>query len=183
MPQLTKGERKFLGRWVLANVISWALGIIIAIILSHTVVNLFYGRETNLIAGLCLGGAAGYAQWIVFKKYFKISTWWIFSGVIGIGLPFIAEVILLETGYGEMGFFGIEIIDQAIALLGGGLITGLLQFKILQPITNKYRYWIIVCPVSWGVGWIGIIFSGLLFGIISGIFLIRLIDFSIHEDF
>ncbi len=54
---LTKDEKRFLGQWVLASGIAWLVGIILAIVLSYTVVNYFYPRETNLIVGLCVGGA------------------------------------------------------------------------------------------------------------------------------
>lgn len=180
--KFTQDEKKFLGRWVLANGIGWPVGFIVAIILSYGVVNLFYSKETNLIAGLCLGAGVGYSQWFIIKKYFKMSAWWIFAAAIGIGLPFIIDVIYFELSGNEIGITEIEIVDQAIALFIGGLLTGLLQYNMFKSLTPKYIGWIFISALAWGTGWFGLIFGGVILGLISGISILRIFKLQVQND-
>lgn len=72
-PKFYKNRKQLFGRLVLATGIAWPVGIILAIVLYFAVVNQFYPKEANLIVGLCLGTGVGYSQWLIMKKYFKIS--------------------------------------------------------------------------------------------------------------
>ena len=134
--KLSKGEKKFLGRWVLFNGIAFPIGFIVGALLTYFVVNLFYPKETNLILGFYLGPVFGYLQWLVLKKYFKISAWWIFASAIGMGIPDAIAVILFELN-GIVILVGM-LFDLIIRLFIGVLITGILQFKMLKPFTPKY---------------------------------------------
>lgn len=180
--KFTRDEKKFLGRLVFASGIAWPVGIIVAIVLSYGVVNLFYSKETNLIVGLCLGAVVAYSQWLIIKRYFKIGAWWIFAAAIGIGLPFVIEVILSELSESEISITEIEIIDQAILLFVGGLVTGLLQYNIFKSLTPKFRWWIIISPLAWGIGWFGLILGGIIFGAITGITILRLFKLPVKVD-
>ena len=175
--KITKDEKVFLGKWVLANGISWLLGIIVAIVLSYGIVNLFYPEDTNLVVGLCLGTIVTYSQWFILKQYFIISIWWIFSASIGIGLPFVLIFIFLELGGREISISEIEIIDQAILFFFCGLLTGLLQYKVLKSFSNKSAWWIIISGLAWGVSWFGLFLGGAILGLITGIALLYLLEF------
>jgi len=180
--KLTKFEKKFLGRWVLANSISFPVGIIVAIVLSYAVVNLFYPKETNLIVGICLGGIVGFSQWFVLKKYIKIGIWWIFSCSIGIGIPFIVAVVIFELTGTDPSIVGVEIIDHGIVMFIGGLITGLLQVRMVSDFSSKGIWWIIISGFAWGIGWFGLILGGAVLGLISGIALLKIYEFPIEEE-
>lgn len=176
----TEAEKKFLKSWVLASSIGWPVGIIVAIVLSYAVVNIFYPKETNLIIGLCLGAIVGLSQWLVIKRYFKIGAWWIYSCTIGIGLPYIAVVILNERNGTDFGIFGNEIIDQAILLFIGGIITSLLQINIFKSLSKKSSWWIIISAFAWGIGWFGLIIGGVILGLITGISILRLLEIPVQ---
>ena len=180
--KFTQDEKRFLGRWVLASSIGWPVGIIVAIVLSYAVVNIFYPKETNLIVGLCLGAVVGLSQWLVIKRYFKVGTWWIFACSIGIGIPYITIVLLNEWSGSEFGIFGNEIIDQAILLFIGGLITGLLQVNIFKSLSKKSTWWIIISAFGWGIGWFGLIIGGVILGLITGIAIFRLLDIPVQAE-
>jgi hypothetical protein len=177
-----QNEKNFLGKWVLANAIAWVLGIILAIVLSYAVVNLFYPKETNLIVGLILGGTVGFSQWFIIKKHFKISTWWFWASAIGIGIPFIAEVILMEFGVIESGLIGYELLDQAIQIFIGGLLTGLFQFSILKSHSKKGIWWIVISTFGWGVSWFGFPLGGVILGIITGFAILNLLEFPVKGE-
>ncbi|MEN8191832.1 MAG: serine/threonine protein kinase [Bacteroidota bacterium] len=178
--KFTQNEKKFLGRFVLATGIAWPVGFIVAIVLSYGVVNLFYPKETNLIAGLCLGAAVAYSQRLVIKRYFKISTWWIFAAAIGIGLPFIIEFIFFELSGNKIIIIENDFIDPVIYLFVGGLITGLLQYKIFKSFTSKFRWWIIISPLAWCIGWPINMLGGVINGLITGIAILRLFELPVH---
>lgn len=179
--KISKDKKKFLRRWVLFNGIAWLIGIIVAFVIGYFIVNLFYPEENNLIVGFCPGIVVGYAQWLVIKKYFKISAWWIFASAIGMGIPDVIAVILFELN-GIETLVGIMPVDLAIRFFIGGLITGILQFNLLKPFTPKYKFWLIASPLAWGIALFGAMIGGVFLGLITWIFLFRFIEFPNQED-
>lgn len=168
-----KFKKNFFLYWMLAVSFSWPLSIILAIILSYLIINPFYPKETNLIVGLCLGGTTGFAQWILLKKYFKISIWWVFASAIGIGIP-VALIVICE----EMGIILPELLKNenlSLVLVGciGGLLTGVLQMPVLKTVTKNSIWWIPTCAVCWGAALFpGIFISGFILvvgGLIMGL--------------
>jgi len=179
--KFTRSEKQFWGRMVLVTGIAWPAGIILAIFFSYAVVNLFYPKETNLIVGLCLGAVVGYSQWFVLKKYFKVSRWWIWASTIGIGLPFVAQVIYMESVSIENDLIISELLGQIITLFSGGLLTGLLQFRTLKPFSKRSNWWIIISPLAWAISWAGFFLGGVILGLITGFVLLRFLDISMLD--
>ena len=177
----SKDKNPFLRRWVLFNGIAGLIGTIAIFVLGYFVVTIFYPGENNLIIGFCPGIVVGYAQWLVLKKYLKISAWWIFASAIGMGIPDVIAVILFELN-GTETLIGMPF-DLIFRLFIGGLITGILQFKMLKPFTQKYAFWIIASALAWATVLFGGPFGGVILGLITGIFLSRFIEFSNQEDF
>ncbi|MFH1195423.1 MAG: hypothetical protein V1720_06900 [bacterium] len=175
--KFTKDKKDFLGKWVLANAISWPVGIIVSIGLSYGIVNLFYPKDTNLIVGFCLGTIVTITQWYIIKGHFNIGTWWIFSASIGIGLPFVIIFIFFELSEREISITEIEIIDQAILFFFCGLLTGILQYNVLKTFSNKSIWWIIISGLAWGISWFGLFLGGAILGLITGVALLYLLEF------
>lgn len=172
--------KKFLQNWILANSVGWLVGLIGAILLSYLVVNMFYHKETNLILGLCIGASVGYAQWFVLKKKFKINSSWGLVCAVCMGIPFIVEVILEESGYKITYFQGnYEFLGRLLFGVIVGLVIGLLQIRYLKPYFKKAGWWIVASSVGWGICWLsslvpmplsilGILLGGVLLGLITG---------------
>ncbi|MGD8698203.1 MAG: hypothetical protein PVJ43_02865 [Gemmatimonadales bacterium] len=79
----------------MATFIGWVVGMLAAIILSYVVLNsLVYAKETNLIVGLCLGAAVALSQKIVVRRRLDLAISRLWGAVIGIGIPFVAVVLL-----------------------------------------------------------------------------------------
>lgn len=185
-------QRQFLIRWVLWVSIAWPVGGILAIILSYTIVNLFYPEETNLIVGLVIGGTVGFAQWLVLKKLVKMSGWWILACAIGIGLPIIMASIQFEIIGNESGLIESEFLGRLILGVLGGLLTGLLQLKLLIPHSKKALWWIAINIVAWGLCFLLtasdspltmllLLFGGVLLGAITGIGILWLLKIPTEE--
>jgi hypothetical protein len=164
-----------LGMWVLANGISWVAGAIITIILSYSVI-IIYPEENNLLVGLGLGGAVGFAQWLVFRKRLSISSRWILYSVIGLGIPFIIGVVLEQAGTLPDSWAASEAIAFTLVGSVGGLIAGLLQSHILRPYSSRAGWWVAFSTLGWGVTWLSVtaiseivwIIGGVILGIVTG---------------
>ena len=70
----------------------------------------------------------------------------------------------------------------------GGLITGLLQFRLVTSISKRGAWWIVISTLAWEVAWlacintgvIGIFFAGgILLGLVTGIALLWLLRFPV----
>jgi hypothetical protein len=173
-------KKHFLAYWLLANFIGWLAGGIGAIILSYLVVNIFYPKETNLILGLCIGAGVGYTQWFVLKRKIKISSLWGLVCTICMGIPFIIDVIMEESGHKIPYFQGnYEFLGRLIFGIIEGLVIGLLQMQFLKPYFKKAAWWIAVSSTGWGIcflvssfpmpyAMLGVIVGGILLGLITG---------------
>lgn len=176
----SKLERKFIGNWILANGIGWLVGAIGAFVLSAFVVNIFYDKETNLIVGLCIGASMGYAQWLVLKRSFKISSLWGLVFTICLGIPFIVSEIFSESGINAPSFPGDHIIlSRPIIGLIAGSVIGILQIKFLKPYFKSASRWVLVSSIGWGIcglvlsapmpmATFAMLFTGVLMGVVTG---------------
>lgn len=140
----------FFWKWTLTTFLAFPAGLILAFPVSY-IINTIYPKETNLVVGLCLGASVGYSQWLILKGNFKINSFWGLACSIGIGIPFILEVVFDETGmslqkitnYGPLSWLFMGII--------GGLISGLLQWRLIRPYLAKASLWIAVSSTAWGL--------------------------------
>lgn len=178
---IIKFKKDFFLNWMIAVGFSWPISLILAIILSYLIINPFYPKETNLIVGLCLGGTTGFAQWILLKKYFKISIWWIFASAIGIGVPVALIVISEEMGIVLPEPLNNENVSIILSSCIGGLLTGLLQMPILKSVTKYAVWWIPISTFCWGIAMFpGIFIEGFIL-VIGGVILAALSGYSIMQ--
>ena len=178
---IIKFKKDFFLNWMIAVGFSWPISLLLAIILSYLIINPFYPKETNLIVGLCLGGTTGFAQWILLKKYFKISIWWIFASAIGIGVPVALVVISEEMGIVLPEPLNNENVSIILSSCIGGLLTGLLQMPILKSVTKYAVWWIPISTFCWGIAMFpGIFIEGFIL-VIGGVILAALSGYSIMQ--
>lgn len=135
-------------RWSVATVIGWVLGMVLAIVLSYLVVNPFYPRETNLIVGICLGAAVAMSQKLAVRRWIGLAPMFVWGAAIGIGIPFVATVILDELGTTPGAS-----VSTGLMLFGAALC-GLLQLPALRPYTTRARWWPIATTVVFSAAWL-----------------------------
>ena len=163
-------------RWLLGTAVGWITGIIMSIVLSYFVVNLFYDKETNLIVGLVTGFFVGLAQVIAARGALPFSWRWIWGSSVGMGIPFIIATVIAEVR-------GIsEDLDWVVVLLGvfGAAITGLLQMGVLKNRAVRPKCWVGANILSWGLIWLmhvligepSFALGGLTLGAVSGAMLV-----------
>lgn len=171
------------GRWLLATVIGWVVGIVVAIVLSYTVVNLFHPEETNLIVGLCVGAGVGSAQVIAVRRVLLLKWEWVLGAIVGMGVPYTVAVLFTE---GWLGAIQVSEVWLVLIVIIAGAMAGLIQVASLTRHTLRARWWIWASVVTWGVGWFisftqrepGLFAGVLVHGALSGGFLIWLVRTS-----
>jgi hypothetical protein len=171
------------GRWLLATIIGWVVGIVIAIVLSYTVVNLFHPEETNLIVGLCVGAAVSSAQLVAVRRVLPLKWVWLPGAIVGMGVPYTVAVLFSEAWFGAVQVSGMWLIPIVVIT---GALAGLIQVGALKRHTRRAYSWIWVSVVTWGVTWLvsfalrepGLLVGVLVHGSLSGSFLIWLVRTS-----
>jgi hypothetical protein len=173
-------DRRFIGRWLWACFLGWFLGFVLVVVLA--VVADIAGGGAQFMIGVGMGAGVGLAQARSLRPWLAAPrNWWIAS-TSGLGLPFVVHDLLglagLATPYSLPAY--------AVA---GALLVGLLQWRLLRPLSRRAGWWIPACVVGWSlpVGavalgdpgllpepWrtilslVGMLLGGLLLGTVSG---------------
>ena len=160
---------KLMIRWIAANFIAWPLGVLLAIILSHLVVNIFHPEETNLIVGLCVAFSIGFAQWLIIKRLVRTTFLWFVVPSIGIGLPYGLMIMQVEAGNDLPLLLDTEGIFMAVILFICGAIVGLIQSQLIFINRFKPYLWILLSGLSWSISITlnSFLFSGLIIGLVT----------------
>ncbi len=164
-----KPNLKLIIEWSVANTIAWPLGILLGIILSYLIVNIFHPEETNLIIGFSVGITIGFAQWKVLKKLMKISMLWIVVPGIGIGFPYAWVTIHVESGNNLPLLLNTEGVFMAILFFICGAFVGLIQSRLKSINIGKSYIWILLSAIAWSISITlnSFLFSGLIIGFIT----------------
>jgi hypothetical protein len=162
-----KPNLKLIIIWLVANAIAWPLGILLAIILSYAIVNIFHPEETNLIIGFSTAITIGFAQWKVLKKLMTISMLWIVAPGIGIGFPYAWVTINVESGNNLPLLLNTEWVFMALLFFICGAFVGLIQSRLKSINTGKSYIWILLSGIAWSISITlnSFLFSGLIIGL------------------
>jgi uncharacterized membrane protein len=185
--QVQPASWSFWGRWLVATFIGWVAGIIIAIVLSYLVVNLFHPKETNLIVGLVLGAVVGLTQMIAVRRLVSLTYRWVWGAAVGLGISFIVAVLIDEIWFSASEASDMWLVLVAIA---GGAFAGVLQAPTLRPHTPLAQWWILASIISWGIAWListvlgeaGFLVGGIFLGAVSGALLIWILKSSPADE-
>ena len=137
--------------WILAAVIGFLIGSILAIPLTYAVVMRFHPEETNLIAGLCVGAAVGFVQVLVVRPVLPLKWIWVLGVIVGMGIPWAVGVLFTEAWFGPVQVSRMWLIPVVMV---AGALAGLLQVGALTRHTFKAHWWIWLSLVFWGVTWL-----------------------------
>jgi hypothetical protein len=163
-------ERQLWSRWSVATLAGWAVGMVAGIALTYAIMALAgIEEETNLYAYIVMGATMAFAQMIGVRGQLKLGARWIWGYVAGMGIAFVAAVVL---GRYVLRLEGT--IDPWLTLIGtvGGFLTGTFQQPSLRPYTARHNLWPLLSAVVWGVTWATVEFIGpmahIAFGVLSG---------------
>ena len=177
-------------RWFLATVIGYFVGVVVAIVLSYTIVNLFHPEGTNLIVGLGVGAGIGFAQVIAVRRVLPLNLRWTWGAIVGFGLPFTVDLLLLDEAW--FGAVEASVVWLIPIVIVAGAFAGAIQTAALRRHTHRAGWWIWTSVVSWGVPSLiffslddpgqALLIGVLVSGALSGAFLIWLVRTSPSTD-
>jgi hypothetical protein len=134
----------------------------------------------HVASGSVLALGTGILQKVLLKKYFRVSFFWVLSLIIGFILAeLLAGLVLwkLEIYRGLINIFNnSNHFPEASIFALAGLISGILQIRLLKPYYKKRFYWIVSSTLGWGLlilstyfGLIAILLGPFLYGAITGL--------------
>jgi hypothetical protein len=126
---------------VLATFAGWLLGIVALILLAEISEGIHFGNQFPV--GLGMGWGVGFAQWRVARKWFGVTSAWMWVSTAAMGMPFILSDITPISWAGNEQFF----LPVNVAL--GASLLGLLEWRILRSRSQSAYWWIITCVVGW----------------------------------
>lgn len=184
----------FYAHWVRATFLGWLLGFAI-ILIGAVIGDLLGAGGGESIIGLGMGAGVGYTQGRSLSRWQIPKNKWMWSSIAGMGFPFIVSDIV----YVVWGEFSLTFPILLAATAFGGLLTGLLQQRILSLKFERSLWWIPTSIIAWSLAgaspgllieiagnipgrWIGffvnlgiILFGGVLLGVITGASLGRIL--------
>lgn len=134
-------DRRLFISWVRATWLGWVLGIPFIIVLALVGEAVGIGGAQVLV-GVGMGASVGLMQGRIIKKILNQSALWIWSCIVGLGVPFLmtdlAKVAGLNIPYSLLG-----------AITIGGLIAGGWQTLILRSHIRRAGSWMMASALGW----------------------------------
>jgi hypothetical protein len=90
---------------------------------------------------------------VVARPWLTLTSTWALGSALGMGIPFVAVVVLDEIGVGAMNGAGAWIFG--LVALASGLLGGVLQSRVLRSHTPRAGLWVFAAMVCWGLAWLG----------------------------
>lgn len=138
--------------WLIANVVSFGFvgamfhNFPLAFTFPPNVLRLGSFRTEAAIVGFFFGFIPalliGFLQRLILRRSLPLSRWWIISTSMGMGL-----MHFLSDGFENAR-------DLLLAVLLSGLLTGLVQWRLLRPHSASARWWLPISTLGWFVGWL-----------------------------
>lgn len=137
--EMEAGNRISNVKWMVWTFMGWLLGVMLIIVLSAPLDN-EGAKDLQLYVGIGMGTGVGFAQWMLLKKFSRISINWLFFSLAGMGGTF----LLLELSLSETWSYKLPL---CVAM--GTIVTGLLQFSILKHESKIAFRWILSSFFGW----------------------------------
>jgi hypothetical protein len=163
----TKKEKvQFWWKWTLINALALILGYIISVFVVLLINEIIFDNTVDewgspfeqtvvqIALGIVIGFSIGITQWRLLRKVFNVSSFWLYSVVIGFTiLELIAGIILwkLDINRGELNFIEFNALAHALILAITGLIIGIIQMPLLKKQYAGSVYWVVASTLAWGI--------------------------------
>ena len=116
-----------------------------------------------------MGGAGaliGTMQWLIMRRYFYRSGWWVLASALGLAIA-----LTLDGAIGGV-----------VVGIFGGVVVGLSQWLVIRRFVYKAGWWVLASVIGWvaglalgrGASWLPF---GIVYGVITGSTLIWLLRF------
>lgn len=156
--QLKQTQEKFLRKWVLANTIGgtlsgiflgWGLGI--GINPTSFTYPIRIGTEINssliaLIAGFIFGAGFGTTQWLVLKKWFYRTRFWVLATAVDAAINSVVFTFIFSKA------FEFAVSENSPLTIAYAPFVGIMQYLVLRKFLPKAFWWLIATPVCMLIG-------------------------------
>jgi hypothetical protein len=153
----------------------------------------FSNSLMHICSGSVLALGTGILQREFLKKYIYVSYLWVLSLIAGFVLAeLIAGYVLwkLEIYRGLINIFNTSNhLPEASIFAFAGLISGILQFRLLRPYYKKAIYWIVTSMLGWSFlilstypGLFAFIIGAILYGVITGFAFYRIMELKTTRE-
>ena len=162
MPIKTNKEKiRFWRKWTLLNaivlIIAYPVGYFIGSLLAESISEWgshFEQTRDMIIFQVVAGFFIGITQWLLLRKFFQVSSYWIYSiPIVVIVVEVIAGIILwkLDINRGELSFIEGDPYSHALILAIVGLLAGVIQLPLLKNFFSGTFYWIVASMIAWAL--------------------------------
>jgi len=148
-------------RWTLMTSAGWFLGFFGGFVIAGAFEPLVGRGAIQSVGaygllGACTGAGVGLMQWLVLRKRIAGISAWVSASAIGMGLAGSGGygIAVLLFGYSE----GLEDLGSAAAVVGwmlaaglGGVMTGLLQQRVLSRYLRNAGWWVPASTLAWAL--------------------------------
>lgn len=134
-------QERFVARWVAATFAGWVVGFGLVLVLS-ALSGLMGLGGTQFPVGLGMGAGVGLLQARLVGRRVGGARPWLVASAGGMAAPFVASDLA--------SVLGVPVpysLSACVAL--GGLVVGLLQWRVLARVSSDARWWIVAAPVGW----------------------------------
>lgn len=132
-----------LSHWTKATFLGWFVGIILIIVLSSTLDSV--GVEgVQFYLGVGLGAGIGFFQWRVLKEITGVNLSWLWSSLLGLGVPFLLFDLVSMYSAQPLGskYLPLSVGTSAVFI-------AVLQYFILKKFSPAAHLWIIGSIAGW----------------------------------
>ena len=135
--------RRFFFRWVRLTFAGYLLGFVLTMLglIAGEVIGL---PEFQIVVGAAMGAGVGFTQNRLARNWLAAGRLWAWASVLGLGASFlIFDLAALVWG----NLPNRESLQLDIAL--GGLLVGLLQWRVLARHMERAGWWVLASVVGW----------------------------------
>jgi len=138
-------DRQFFTRWVRGTFVGWLLGLVIIIValIGGDLIGKGDG-DSLFIIGISMGAGVGYAQGRMVKRWLGAARGWVWTSVIGIGVPFVVFDFVGTIWSGLP-----DVVQLQLEVVISGLLVGVLQRRVLCLHSSRANWWIPACVAGW----------------------------------
>lgn len=160
--------------------------------------------------GTMFGAVIGTAQWYILRRRVYRSGWWILASTMGGAVGFVVAMVggaipsaPLRTS-SAWAVFGVIVGVVSLVMFGAmfGAVMGTMQWWVLRQRVRQSGWWILASTAGWAPGWtvsilavivfgafgdetavgaVGLAASGIVFGAITGLPLVWLLEQPVRE--
>lgn len=140
---MEKNKKLSVAKWTLYTFMGWFVGILFMLALASFLDSIGI-EKFQFFIGVGLGAGVGFFQWRVLKTHMGVSTHWIWSSVLGMGIPFLLFDLISLYSTKPLGAYYLP-----LSTVTGAIFISVLQFIILKKYSPKASWWIFGSMTGW----------------------------------